>query len=262
MEKVENLIIRCIDDIVDNDNIVHEIMTRNLIFDILNFDYFYTINKNSPLYDIGILSISINFELNNGKYEVKSFHLLVDLKFLNIQNDTLNIIVIDNIDNLTGIFQVNNCTYFNINMENILLESIKINSIEKLTNYINNGIKVKDFICFLFDYGDLDISKYYSNISTISYLHTKIRFDIAVNLDMDLLNIILVLKRLYESLVNLTKSTYNCGLSIVICNDMMFNFESEALKIHLKKLLKYFDYINFEYFMNSKKEIYTFDSTK
>lgn len=256
-----------IGNLSQNDDILCEIMTRNLIFNISDFEYLYEIRKSNFLYDLGIFSILINYELLNGIYEVIKFTLLVDLKFLNLQENTLNIIVIDNVNNLTGVFKVNNYTYFNLNMNGNLLENIKIDSIYKLNNYIDNAIKVKDFICFWINYIDSnigleinsDIYKYYSNISNIAHVHTKIRFDIIIDLDVDLLNIILVLKRIYERLLSLRKTIYYCELHFVLCNDIMFNFNNGALQIYLKKLLNYFDTINIEYFIDSQKKNYIFN---
>lgn len=241
---------------LDNLDELCEIMTRNLFFDMLNFEYLYKIDKNNFLYDLGVFSILINFELHNGIYKKKEFTLLVDLKFLN-QSVSFNMIVVDNVDNLTGVFKVNNYTYFNINMKNRLLESVKIDDLDKLNNYIENDIKVKDSLCFWFSYTDLDIYRCYSNISNLAHIHTEICIDIVLDMELDLLNIILVLKRLYDSLLGLTKTIYYCKLS-VICHDVMFNFESEALKIYLKKLLNYFDIVNIE-FINTEKKIYTFN---
>lgn len=246
-------------NLVNNDDKLCEIKTRNLIFGVSNFDYLYEIDKDSFYSHLGIFSILVNFELYDGIYEIIKYTLLVDLKFLNLPPVYFNIIVVDNVDNLTGIFKVNNSTYFNINMNNQLLESVKIEDFNKLNNYIDNHIKVKDSICFCFDYKDLDVYRCYSNISNLSHIHTEIDFDIIIDLDLDLLNIILVLKRLYEALIGLTKSNYYCKLSLIIHDDIMFNIKSETLNIYLKKLLNYFDIINIEYLINSEKKVYTFN---
>lgn len=245
-------------NLVKNDSTLCEIMTRNLIFDVSNFEHSYEIDKDNFLYSLGVLSILVNFELYDGIYEIINCTLLVDLKFLN-ETTYFNIIVVDNIDNLTGVFKVNNSTYFNINMNNKLLESVKIDNINKLNNYIDNDIKVKDSICFSFNYSDLDIYRCYSNIGNLSHIHTEIRFDIIIDMNLDLLNIILILKRLYEALLGLSKSIYYCKLYLIVCNNIMFNFESQALNIYLKKLLNYFDIINIEYLINSDKKVYTFN---